>query len=168
MRFQTGDRALCQVNRPGSWVPVKVKELSERAVEVLTAAGWSPDRRVDTSELEIELVREEFTPSPAALEFLARFDRIAVRHKTGNEFHFDPRVCFDFIGDQLLNDYGPRLGVDLCPLGQCAGGYMVLGMAPDGRVFAGFDGQLKKVADSGLEAVVVLGADAPLQSVEGE
>jgi hypothetical protein len=141
-------------------------DFSAAALALLQQAGWCEGREFDPSTWEAKLREEDFDVSAPAHDFLAEFGGLKVAHPNGKgrDFAFDLEGLIGFDTDALY-EYSRFLGADLCPIGRSHGDYMLLGMAPDGRVFAGVDQTLVQVGDSALEAIERLVADGPFQKL---
>ena len=80
-----------------------------------------------------------------------------------DEFYINPTAAVAGIGSGWVEEYSERVGVLLCVIGQAFSYHMTLVMAPDGKVYAGYDDTLIHVGDSGTDAIEALcsGRDMP-------
>lgn len=118
--------------------------------EVLKAAGWHRDRKVDAREWLEGLERDGLAAVPVAVTILENFGGLVVR-SLGNppgEFTIDPDVR-DVLG---IRDAEEFLGVELTPLGVAGCQYHLLA-SRDGRVFEKFGEHLRLLGDGFEEAL---------------
>ncbi|MCC5618654.1 SUKH-3 domain-containing protein [Nostoc sp. CHAB 5836] len=127
---------------------------------VLQQAGWSEDRKVDTSEYEKCLKLEGYPDHAVVVDFLARFGGLRVIYphprvpQTTDEFCINPMVAAAHIClERVKEDYDQRLGAPLCVIGEAFDYHMTLMMDSNGKVYAGYDDTLIHVGDSGIDAI---------------
>jgi SUKH-3 immunity protein len=133
---------------------------SPATLVLLRSAGWMPGRRSSTSEARATLEKAGFTLHPLAQRFLEEFGGLEVQHPHAKVRSVTDRFKLDVGGalkmfdpSWVREDYSRRAGAPLCVIGHSHRGYMVLAMAPDGQVYAGFDQALVRVGDSGEAAI---------------
>ena len=71
-----------------------------------------------------------------------------------NNAHFDAKVAMDHIDPSWFDYYSKRIGKPVTPIGECGQGHATLMIDPDGKVYAGFDESLGKIADTIEEAII--------------
>ncbi|MEU5778978.1 SUKH-3 domain-containing protein [Streptomyces venezuelae] len=134
---------------------------SEETDRVLRAAGWHPGRSVPTAEWERVLhERGGFAMHEAARRFLAEFGGLASEERgpgrtmarTG--FRLDPLAAE--WGDEIFGVLSEEAGAYLYPVGEADRRNTYLGIAPDGKVYAGMDSVtlLAETADVALEKLI--------------
>ncbi|MGI8502881.1 MAG: SUKH-3 domain-containing protein [Hassallia sp.] len=135
----------------------------------LQQAGWSENRCVDTSEYEKSLKLEGYPLDEVVLDFLKRFGGLRVvypHYRVKNEkdeLYINPTVAAAHIYPERVEEYNERVGAVLCVIGEAFSYHMTVVMAPDGKVYAGYDDTLIHVGDSGTDAIEALcsGRDMP-------
>ena len=135
---------------------------SDKTYQLLIKAGWQEGRKVQINN-EIEfLQKSNFNLSKLIKDFLGEFCGLCIkhphRHKPENIDYFEisaikANETFDF---EWVYEYSRRTQKYLVPIGESSRGYMILTMAEDGSVYAGYDDFLIKIADSGEEAIEAL------------
>ncbi|MDM8549382.1 SUKH-3 domain-containing protein [Desulfobacterales bacterium HSG2] len=134
---------------------------SEKTLQLLRNAGWSEDRHFSPAdEYTKALEHEDFYVSDAVREFLYKFGGLSVRHphakikEKTDYFHFDVIRAINS-GDPgwVSEEYSPRIGKELCVIGEAFRRSMVLCMSPDKSVYAGADENLFFIAESGELAI---------------
>jgi hypothetical protein len=135
---------------------------SAETIALLKQAGWSEDRCVDISEYEKSLQSEGYPLHEVVLNFLKRFGGLQVVYPhyrvkdEKDEFYINPTVAVADIDSGWVEEYSERIGVPLCIIGQAFSYHMTLVMAPDSKVYAGYDDTLIHVGDSGIDAIEAL------------
>jgi hypothetical protein len=114
--------------------------LDPEVADVLSAAGWNPERdRSADVHAWTSVLESEFPPFPQALRALSRFGGIHVPARgpgevwTRQSFHLDPTLAAGE-GDRF-SDFAAMLGIRLVPLGE-VGSDAFLAIGEDGRVYA--------------------------------
>ncbi|ACY96073.1 hypothetical protein Tcur_0476 [Thermomonospora curvata DSM 43183] len=128
----------------------------------MTAAGWSPERRVDVSAWEEELSRTSgFRMHTAAARFLAEFGGLKVpegpnepgQQVASDEFDLDP------LEGEKMRPYFQRVGRaavgELYPIGSVAGGHALLAIDEAETVFMLFGDHCRRIG-VGREAIANL------------
>jgi len=151
---------------------------SEYTLEVLKAAGWYPERRIDPEPF-ISVLREEgYEVSSAVVEFLSRFGGLTVTHRhqaadfaasrgwcTEDQFEFyASRLATHFPSD-IRRDYERRIGRPVCLVGSCCGKRMLLFMSDDGAVYESYDDILNVVGRNAIESLNTICNNAPRAAV---
>lgn len=145
-------------------------EFSAETRDLLQQAGWSEDRRIDTSEYEKCLKSEGYPVHAVVVDFLKRFGglRVVYPHprvpQTNDEFQIDPMVAAAHIClERVTEDYNERIGAQLCVIGEAFDYHMTLMIDPNGKVYAGYDDTLIYVGNSGVDAIEAIcsGRDKP-------
>jgi hypothetical protein len=113
---------------------------------------------------------EGSTIFPAVHDFLAHFGGLHIHHP--NPLAPDDTEAIDldpaeaarsrYVDPESLSEYRARAGKPLCAIGMAANGYMLLMMAPDGRVYGAVDDLLYDLGASWPEALESLTNQAPL------
>lgn len=133
-------------------------------------AGWSEDRRVDTTEYEKCLQSEGYPVHTAVVDFLECFGglRVVYPHprvpQATDKFFINPMVAAAHICiERVKEDYDERVGAPLCVIGEAFDYHMTLMMDSDGKVYAGYDDTLILVGNSGDDAIEAIcsGRDKP-------
>jgi hypothetical protein len=130
-------------------------------VAVITALGWSADRRVDTSAAVAAWEARGHFPNEAALQFVASFDGIEFQyprlHLPGTRptdwCLLDASYATRSVADVIVRNYEARVSENLCPVGMASSGHLVLLMASTGNTYGGYDNFLALYGDSGLAAL---------------
>ncbi|MFI7319367.1 SUKH-3 domain-containing protein [Streptomyces venezuelae] len=130
---------------------------SDESDGVLRAAGWCPGRSVATAEWERVLHEHGgFEMHEAARRFLAEFGGLAsVERGPGRTMarmgsRLDPLAAeWD---DEVFDVLSEEAGAYLYPVGEADRRSTYLGIAPDGKVYAGMD-SVSLLADTGDEAL---------------
>ena len=144
-------------------------KFSALTLECLRNASWTPDRKIDVSQYKVLLQSEGYPVHESVISFLEKYGALEVNHKhakaedlrkkgLNDDDHFSTDVA-DAIAsfDKGWPDsYSVRVGAPLCVIGQAFRGYMLLTMDGKGRVFAGYDDCLSRIADSGEDAIEAL------------
>jgi SUKH-3 immunity protein len=140
--------------------------------KLLRRAGWAPGRRFNVREVKARLMENGFSLHAKAEEFLVEFGGLEVTHPHSkvpdvtDRFKLDVSEALRMFGHGWVkDDYSRRVGVPLCVVGHAYNGYMVLAMAPDGSVYAGYDDELVRVGDSGVAALENLCADRDMEAI---
>jgi hypothetical protein len=127
----------------------------------LRAAGWAPDRVVDTSKWVEQLRKDGNEVFPLAEAILQHFGGLRFvddrpPRPTRHDFQIDPLPWFGE-GDRL-EDIEAVTGARACPLGETSGAAM-LAVLDDGRIIADLDGCILQLATTWREALdnLVLG-----------
>lgn len=104
----------------------------------LARSGWTANRSVDVTDLAERLEVAGVPVHDPWRSFMARFAELEMETRQAEEI--DLRID-DFIGYEtsLFASASRRIGLRLTPIGQYRDS-LLLGMAPDGRVF-GFHGE---------------------------
>ena len=137
---------------------VKRCNVSRVAEECLRAAGWSPNRRVGVDDLAKDYVRLGYTFSDTLRRCLLGFNELRVHHKHAHSdlvdhFEFDARKAIASLDRSDVVEYGQLVEEELFPIGFAFRGYMVLLLSEHGKVYAVYDGIIRLVGTSVLDAV---------------
>jgi SUKH-3 immunity protein len=126
---------------------------SAKTLTALETAGWFPGRKVEpgpgTAAATFPMVRK----------FLEQFEGLKIRYEgprvTGrvDEIRIDPTIAAKEIDTKWVKDYETRVGCALVPIGQAFSRHATLLMAPDGRVWGGYDDELFPLGVSGEDAI---------------
>ncbi|MVU82307.1 hypothetical protein GPX89_34360 [Nocardia sp. ET3-3] len=108
--------------------------------EVVPAAGWTPDRRIDVTDWFADLDDQGYLMSPAAVEILESFGKLALRPPEAPEalwgadpIFFDPLEVGDGNYDRYA-DLEAKVGHRMSPLAAKSSGTSSLLILDDGRV----------------------------------
>lgn len=145
-----------------------MKRSEEFFIKTLKNAGWYEGRKLEY-EYVCEMVKREGYPIlPNVINFLQEFMNIKILFenkrnglkKDDLNFSFEEATDIE-VPERINEEYVQRIGKELCPIGTVYRKYMVLVMANDMCVYAGFDSYLCKVADSGIDAIraIIFGDD---------
>lgn len=123
--------------------------------KILRASGWTPDRNIDSRHMEEVLRTEGYELSPPLLKLIRSFGELRVRFSRrrppGAEDYLDldPVAAVGGIyRERVMEDYEPRTGAQLVPIGEAFSGHMVLLVDQRGRVFGAYDDVLMHWGDS--------------------
>lgn len=150
-----------------------MSNFSKKTLDLLRHAGWKEDwKAAHLNEYQQILTDEGFELSDTVTQFLTRFGGLLVEHphaqlpEETEHFHFEVIKAVEGIDpDWVKEDYSERVGKPLCIIGEAFNRYMVLAMSPDGQVYAGFDGTLVHVGQSGEDAIEALCTGRELEQV---
>jgi hypothetical protein len=140
---------------------------SEMTMALLRRAGWSEDRRVDTTKYEKMMKEEGYLLLPNAIDFLSCFGGLVVSHPSAlgtpdkEEFHFDPILANQQMDAEGVQEYSHRAGVPLTIVGECYRRMMTLLMDSDGKIYAAVDNTLVRIGQSWSEAIEILCSGKP-------
>ena len=135
--------------------------LSPTAVAVLSEAGWSEGRAIDTSAMGQILRDCGYTPSLAVDAFLSAYGCLrllvppAGSHGSPDECYFSPSECATF-PRPVAREYERRLGKAVCPVGVAANRLMSLFMTEDGEVVGGMAAHSEILLQVGGSAITAL------------
>jgi hypothetical protein len=143
--------------------------MSQALRDVLTAAGWAPDRSVPTSQWIAVLEAGGFSVVPAAEAVLRNFGGLTVRPaERPSGPHAPETIVFDPLAtaDREAAEYWEEfLGKKLTPIAE-VGGQSCLLVAESGEVYTSWDRFLFKDGDSledALENTLVFGRRRPVE-----
>ena len=97
---------------------------SAATIALLQQAGWSEDRRVDTSKYEKNLEAEGYPVHAVVVDFQQRFGSLRIVHphhqvkEEKDEFYINPTAAVAGIGSGWVEEYSERVGTLLCVIGQ--------------------------------------------------
>jgi hypothetical protein len=140
----------------------KMSKFSDATLDILCRAGWHEDRLVDTSGYEEALQSRGYPFHPAVEDFLRHFGGLRVVHPHAKVTHMqdyfdlDASKAAESTLPEWVSLYSERVGAPLCVIGMAFRDYMVLVMDPSGTVYAGYDNVLRKVGESGPDAIEAL------------
>ena len=136
-------------------VDVRYSEAGETA---LTAAGWTPGRRISIDEWVSQLLTEGYTPTPLAVELLANLGGLVVhlpadppRNPYSHDLVFDPIYFGSGERDRVV-EWESVLGIGLVPIGHVTQAYPLWVTGP-GAVYYGHEFGLFSLGDSFPEAL---------------
>ncbi|SDM55725.1 SUKH-3 domain-containing protein [Allokutzneria albata] len=132
----------------------------QRAIDLLTRAGWSPGRAVDVAGWRAELAEKGFVMHEAAEQVLTEFGGLLLEADGAGVRSGRCTVEVDpLYGASLrpwLDELGAKAGArDLYPLGEVDWGHAILAIDPDGVVFKVWGPGVTKVG-KGRDALVRL------------
>ena len=141
-------------------------EFSPRALEILTKAGWSPDRIVPVSPFISASAAAGYELHAAAARFLERFGGLVVRFDYEKKlwsgsvvlhrmFHFDVGKAIRESAESTA-EYRLWIGKPVCVIGDSNMGNSLLLMDVNGCVYAGSDEYLCVIGESGEDAIEAL------------
>ncbi|AFZ26624.1 hypothetical protein Cylst_4546 [Cylindrospermum stagnale PCC 7417] len=135
---------------------------SEETTTLLYHAEWHESWNIDTTEYKEVLESEGYSIYPTVMNFLSSFGGLHVKYphkrvpRLEDDFHFNVPEAVANIYPERVKDYSDRVGVPLCIIGESNRVHMVLMMAPEGKVYAGYDEFMVFVGDSGVDAIEAL------------
>jgi len=111
----------------------------QRAIDLLTEAGWSPGRAVDVAEWRTELAEKGFVMHEAAERVLTEFGGLLLEAEGAGvrsgrcALELDPVLGAG--SKKSFDDFAVKAGTqDLYPLGEVDWGHASLAIDPDGQV----------------------------------
>jgi hypothetical protein len=131
---------------------------SDPVLTILNASGWSPNRKVSTSQWISQLEAEGFTVLPEAVKLLEGFGGLEiVPRKAKSDAYAAEIIRFDPVlaasGDFDRVDYWQgRLNTRLSPIAELGGGAILL-FSENGRVFSCWDAVLWLDGESFVDAL---------------
>ena len=142
-----------------------MSELSERSKELLRRAGWVEGSAQDVAKVASQLEAKGYPVFPSVIEFLGRFGGLSVKNPSAkppaaSDWHFDPIKASRSISVERIEAlYVPRIGADLCVIGEADKDYLTLMMDKKGRVYGGFEETLVLLGESAEAAINELGSE---------
>lgn len=134
-------------------------DLDKSVKDLLTQAGWSETRKVDSSKLIKQITENSYDVLPKALQFLEEFDGLKIKFTNFKNGQMDD-ITLDFnkateleFPERIHEDYEPRIGKKLCAIGTAYRDHFILVMDEDGKVYGGYSDYLVKIADTGIDAI---------------
>lgn len=140
-------------------------KLSEKALKILHANGWTEDRNLNTDLYAQKLRDAGCKPHSAVLRFLARFEGLDIIFKSTdyndhiNQFHFVLARAIAIADIDDIEDFGQCVGTNLCPIGEIDRGNSTLAIAEDGRVFSWYSPFISLIANTDIEAINAICAE---------
>ncbi|RSM72894.1 hypothetical protein DL991_32330 [Amycolatopsis sp. WAC 01375] len=116
-----------------------VKEWPTGLQDELLRVGWSPERRVDTSEWRSIFEPHGLEMFPAAEDFLSRFGGLSFEKRPNGvdsycfQFELDPRLCAG--EEDLFLDWGKTMGKAWFPLGEYDNSRFFLAIDEDAVIY---------------------------------
>ncbi|MGL6075477.1 MAG: SUKH-3 domain-containing protein [Fimbriiglobus sp.] len=109
---------------------VDPSDLSFDFLELLSQAGWSPDRKVDIATWVTSLESEGFRSNPTALMILESVGGLSVPLPSNSHRIYQNLIRFDPISAATgeadrAEEWSIEIGVDLFPLGDVLPGYII-------------------------------------------
>ncbi|MBI4864977.1 MAG: SUKH-3 domain-containing protein [Candidatus Riflebacteria bacterium] len=133
--------------------------LSTGAAELLRRAGWTESYRIDTGRFRQVLESRGYTVHRPVLEFLEQYGGLRVqmrflgRPDHVEHWHLDAEEAAGSFNVRDVHEMGLQVGAQLCPIGNACNGHWLLLMDERGRVFAGGEGDVTLLGDSGEAAI---------------
>lgn len=131
---------------------------SQKTVQRLEAAGWSPDRVVNVSIYKAAFLEEDLPFPKSIRDFLAVFGGLVITYTTrrsqDDTVDFLAEEAVQGLGGGVLRPY-ERLANNqqLFPIGHTGDGMTLLLMTSRGAVFAGVDWRVRRIGNTGPEAI---------------
>ena len=143
----------------------QVAACDQRTQQLLSDAGWFPDRQVDISQDIKELEAEGYTVFPSVQRFLLSFNGLDLQWsifdtRSGRDLHTDVWIDGAAVAGALFSewrsDYEAFLGTSVCPIGKAEHGHFTLLMDIRGQVFGVFDELIVLYGETGVQAIDTL------------
>ena len=140
-------------------------------VKLLIKAGWYEGRKLEYEGIGEMVKNEGYAELPNVISFLQEFLDIKIIFKNKRNGIKNDDITFSFeeathleVPERINEEYSQRIGKELCPIGTAFRGYVVLMMSNDMCVYGGYDNDLFKIADSGIEAIkAIINDKDPIQ-----
>jgi hypothetical protein len=140
-------------------------------VKLLEKAGWYEGRKLGYEGISEMIKNEGYAVLPNVISFLQEFMDLKVIFKNKRNGIKDDDITFSFeeathleVSERINGEYSQRIGKELCPIGTAYRKYVALMMSNDMCVYGGYDSDLFKIADSGIEAIkAMVNGDDPIQ-----
>jgi len=140
------------------------------ASEILTSAGWHPDRKVDASPQVESLQRDGYAVWMGLIRFLEQFSGLVlsfIRNGRPDTAWVDSARALQLADEATVRDYEARLKVALAPIGYANHDHLLLLMSEDGRFFGGYDDFLTELGGTPIEMVdAIIDGNPPALSDE--
>lgn len=134
-----------------------MSHFSPRVHKLLTKAGWSSYRSIETGEIESWLNRNGYVLFPKAREFLSEFGDLTVEYVHSGkryELRFNASsVAGNLVQAQAAELYSAPTNVEFCPIGENTSTGESLLMDQNGNVYGAFDDFLRLIGRSGDEGI---------------
>ena len=131
------------------------KDISEK----IEKYGWSPERKIDTTEIIKALKEEGYHISEYALKVIEQFGNLeleqpAFRVKNETEkIHLNPLRASTRIYRDRVSEYEERTDESLVVIGEAYNGHLTLMVSSSGKVYGGYDNYLNRLGNSFEEAL---------------
>lgn len=131
---------------------IQADDISHEFFELLSQAGWSPDRRVETAGWVTRLESEGFKSNPTVLALLESVGGLSIRFPLLNTSTYERGIWFEPVqaatGEyDRVEEWRNEIDVDLFPLGEIIGGYIVWA-GNDGKFYYGHEFGLYRLGES--------------------
>ncbi len=127
----------------------------------LAAAGWTRGRRVDAGAAVAALTEDGYEVPPEIEAFIVEFAGLELVSARGDRLTIDPQLAVEQNFRRSVEEYGSLVGLDLYPMGEAGGGYMVALRSPAGSWFLAIDWTVVVLGHSDLEAFEAFAGDSP-------
>jgi hypothetical protein len=131
-----------------------------KTIEILKRSGWSEDRKIDKSIISELITKEGYIVFEQAIAFMQSYLDIRIIFENRKNGVNDDDIDFSFekathveVPERVNQEYATRVGKKLCLIGTAYRDHMVLLIAEDGTIYAGYDSYLCLVGNSALEAI---------------
>ncbi|MBF6289850.1 SUKH-3 domain-containing protein [Nocardia cyriacigeorgica] len=131
---------------------------SRITAEVVTRAGWSPERKIDIQPWLDDLGSQGFSFSQYAIDVLTSFGGLRIPPQkiegalyAGTEIEFDPMEVGDGMRERYVN-IESRLGQRLSPLADCGGESSLL-IAENGSILQDWSGGIRLLGETFPDAL---------------
>ena len=142
--------------------------MDDKVIEVLLKAGWYIGRARKRVLIVSMIKAEKYVPFEYVVNFLSEFEGLRLLFKNLKNGLDNDDILFDFehatnieVPEKLLEDYAPRIGMDVCIIGTAYRDHFILMMAIDGSVYGAYEDYLCRISNSGIGAIeaIILNKD---------
>ena len=143
---------------------------SEGTLSMLYRAGWSEERKVDTTAYEQRLKDEGYEIFPIALAFLGCFGDLEIKYPNNlvpsiiSGFSLNLLETLERTSLASIQTYSRMLKTPVTVIGMESDNGLLL-MNPDGKVFDVFDTWMMEVGESGEDAIEALCSGRELKKI---
>ena len=135
-------------------------KIDSQVLNILKKAGWYETRKLERHALINSINGEGYPIFENVVTFLQSFGNLIIRFANlqnnikEDDINLNLTHAFSIeVPERVFNNYVPRIKKELVLIGTVYRDHMVLLMANDNNVYAGYDNYLCKVANSGIEAM---------------
>lgn len=147
-----------------------MQNLTEKTLQILSDAGWTPVYTSDSKKFEELLVERGFTVYPAARSILEKFGGLEFSYPVNDyieSFHFEPqRALGDVYECEDFEEFEERVGEKLVVIGEACRGNMIMFISESGKVFGKTGYYLEKFGEDIYEALDTLCIPRPGQEIK--
>jgi hypothetical protein len=137
-------------------------KFSKDIVLKLEEFGWSPQRKIDTTDIIKSLIQEGYKLNKYALKIIEQFGNLEFKQpafkKEGEteKLHFNSLRASDHIYREKVEEYEIRVGDYLVVIGEAYNEHLILMVSDKGVVYGGYDEYLTLLGSSFEAAIEAL------------